>query len=125
MSENCCETSASSTMLLACAGGSNVGQLTNRAAVELTIEGYGRMSCLAGIGGRLSGFIQSTKDAESLIVIDGCEIACGKATLENAGVAVSAHQHLVVTNYGIEKNKDFNLSQEDADLVKDAVKAAS
>ncbi|MFO8048398.1 MAG: putative zinc-binding protein [Desulfosudaceae bacterium] len=124
MNEACCETSSTVTMLLPCSGGSNTGQLANRAAVELTTEGFGKIFCLAGIGGRLSGFVQSARDADSLIVIDGCEIGCGKATLEGSGVPLPRHRHLVVTEYGIEKNKDFNLSEEDIDLVKQAVKNA-
>lgn len=35
-------------MILACSGGSNVGQLSNQAAIELTQEGFGKMFCLAG-----------------------------------------------------------------------------
>ena len=58
MSEDCC-CSNHNTMILACSGGSNVGQLANQAAIDLTREGIGKMFCLAGIGGQLSGFIQS------------------------------------------------------------------
>ncbi len=61
MSENCCS-SNNNTMILACSGGSNVGQLSNQAAIDLTTEGIGKMFCLAGIGGQLSGFVQSAKD---------------------------------------------------------------
>ena len=61
MSETCCD-GGSNVMILACSGGSNVGQLSNEAAVELTREGFGKMFCLAGIGGHLSGFVQSAKD---------------------------------------------------------------
>ncbi len=122
MTENCCETTGVTAMLLPCSGGSNVGQLANRAAVELTTEGFGKIFCLAGIGGRISGFVQSAKDAESVIVIDGCEIGCGRATLQKAGVQLPRHRHLVVTECGIEKNKDFNLNAEDLDIVKQAVK---
>ncbi|MDZ7832053.1 MAG: putative zinc-binding protein [Desulfobacterales bacterium] len=125
MTENCCEATSATTMLLPCSGGSNVGQLANRAAVELTTEGFGKIFCMAGIGGRISGFVQSAKDAESVIVIDGCEIGCGKATLQAAGVPLPRHRHLVVTEYGIEKNKDFNLNEDDVDLVKQAVKNAT
>lgn len=124
MTDNCCENAGAATMLLACSGGSNVGQLANQAAVELTGEGAGKMYCLAGIGGRLSGFVRSAKDAASLVVIDGCEIACGKATLQGAGVPLPLHRHLVVTEYGIEKNKDFNLDPEEVEMVKQAVKNA-
>jgi uncharacterized metal-binding protein len=109
-------------MILPCSGGSNTGQLANQAAVELTQEGFGKVYCLAGIGGRLSGFVQSAKDVEQMIVIDGCEVACGKAVLQSAGVPLK--NHLVVTDLGIEKNKDFNLKNEDVETVKEAVKVS-
>jgi uncharacterized metal-binding protein len=66
MSGNCC-TSNDNIMLLACSGASNVGQLSNQAAVELTLEGFGKMFCLAGIGGQLSGFVQSAKDVPVMV----------------------------------------------------------
>jgi len=120
MTENCYQSSGTATMLLPCSGASNTGQLANRAAVELTREGVGKMFCLAGIGGRLSGFVQSAKDTESVLVIDGCRMACGKAVLESAGI--QEFKHLVVTEYGVEKENGFNLSDEDVDLIKEAVK---
>ena len=61
MANECCATGGN-VMILACSGGSNVGQLSNQAAVELTREGFGKMFCLAGIGGQLSGFVQSARD---------------------------------------------------------------
>ena len=67
MAEDCCSSNGD-IMILACSGASNVGQLSNRAAIELTQEGFGKMFCLAGIGGHLSGFIQSAKDVENLFV---------------------------------------------------------
>ena len=65
MSQDCCQPKVT-TMILACSGGSNVGQLSNQAAVELTQEGFGKLSCLAGIGAHLSGFVQSASAARSL-----------------------------------------------------------
>mgnify|MGYP000903236746 CR=1 FL=1 len=47
-----CSNTGTNTMILACAGGSNVGQMTNRLAVELTRDGHGKLSCLAGMGAR-------------------------------------------------------------------------
>jgi len=107
-------------MILACAGGSNVGQLSNQAAVELTQEGFGRLFCLAGIGAHLSGFVQSARDIQQLIVIDGCEVACAKGVLEQAEVPVRGY--LVVTELGIEKNKNLDLAREEIDQVKRAVR---
>ncbi len=107
-------------MILACSGGSNVGQLSNQAAVELTQEGFGKMFCLADIGGNLSGFVQSAKDVPVMVVIDGCQVGCAKAILEKAQVPMK--HYLVVTDEGIEKNKNFNLERADIDRVKAGVK---
>src|SRR4030042_3713375 len=85
MTENCC-TNNGNIMLLACSGGSNVGQLANRAAVELTQEGFGKIYCLAGVGGHLGGFVQSAKDVPQMVAIDGCSTGCAKAILEHSAV---------------------------------------
>ncbi|MFZ2088862.1 MAG: putative zinc-binding protein [Desulfobaccales bacterium] len=119
MSEECCAPSVP-TMILACAGGSNVGQLSNQAAVELTQEGFGKLFCLAGIGAHLSGFVQSAMDIPQLVVIDGCEVACAKGILEQAEVPVRGY--LVLTELGIEKNKNLQLVKEEIEKVKDAVR---
>ena len=119
MGSDCCATGAN-VMILSCSGGSNVGQLANQAAVELTREGFGKMFCLAGIGGRLSGFVQSAKDVPAMVAIDGCQVGCAKAILEAAGVPLE--RYLVLTDLGIEKNKDFNLKAADLKAVKEAVR---
>jgi len=126
MEEKCCETGTDIsrvTMILACSGGSNVGQLANQTAIELSSEGYGKMSCLAGVGGHLSGFVQSARDVDRLVLIDGCEKGCGKAIFEHLEIPIKTY--LVITELGIEKNKDFKLKREEIDRVKNAVKDAS
>ena len=120
--ENKCCAANTEIMILACSGGSNVGQLSNQAAVELTQEGFGKMYCLAGIGGQLKGFVQSAKDVPMIAAIDGCSVGCTKAILKNADIA--NHNYIVLTDLGIEKNKNFTLSDEDVRKVKDAVRAA-
>ena len=124
MSQSCCPTGGSSgnVMILACSGASNVGQLSNQAAIELTQEGFGKMFCLAGIGGHLSGFVQSAKDVPAMVAIDGCAVGCAKAILEQAEVPLKAY--LVLTDLEIEKNKNFNLKREEVEKVKAAVKEA-
>lgn len=107
-------------MILACSGGSNVGRLSNQAAVELTREGYGKMFCPAGIGGRLAGFVQSARDVAVMVAIDGCQVGWAKAILEQAQVPLM--YYLVLTEEGIEKNKNFSLERADIDRVKAAVK---
>ncbi len=85
------------------------GAVTNQAAVELTQEGFGKMFCLAGIGGQLSGFVQSARDVPVMVAVDGCPVGCAKAILENAQVPLK--HYLMITEEGIEKNKNFNLEQ--------------
>ena len=101
MSQDCCQPTVA-TMILACSGSSNVGQLSNQAAIELTQEGFGKLSCLAGVGAHLSGFVQSARDIDQLVVIDGCEVGCAKGVLEQAEVPLRSY--LVITALGIDKN---------------------
>ena len=119
MGTDCCQP-AVTTMILACSGGSNVGQLSNQVAIELTQEGFGKISCLAGVGAHLSGFVQSARDIDKLMVIDGCEVGCAKGVLEHAEVPLRSY--LVITDLGIDKNKDMNLKREEIDRVKEAVR---
>ena len=122
MAEECC-VPGGDIMILACSGGSNVGQLSNQAAVELTREGFGKMFCLAGVGGHLNGFVQSAKDVPQMVAIDGCDIGCAKTILEHAGVPIKSY--LVLTTLGIEKNKDFDLRKKDIQTVKEAIRESS
>jgi uncharacterized metal-binding protein len=121
MEKKCCA-SNNNTMLLSCSGGSNVGQLSNRAAVELTQEGFGKMYCLAGIGGQLMGFVQSAKDDPNIAAIDGCSVGCAKAILKNA--QIDKYNYIVLTDLGIEKNKNLSLMAEDVNRVKEAIRTA-
>ena len=122
MTGECC-TPDRNIMILACSGGSNVGQLANQAAVELTREGFRKMFCLAGVGGHLSGFIQSARDVPQMAAIDGCPVGCTKAILEHAEIPLKGY--LVLTELGIEKNKDFKLRREEIEKVKAGVKESA
>ena len=121
MAEQCCAQNGN-VMILTCSGASNVGQLSNRAAVELTQEGFGKMFCLAGIGGHLSGFVQSAKDVPQMVAIDGCSVGCAKAVLGHAEIPIQ--RYVMITDLGIEKNKDFNLKEDDIRKVKEAIRSA-
>ena len=109
-------------MILSCSGGSNFGQLSNQAAVELTQEGFGKMFCLAGVGGHLSGFIQSAKDVPLMVAVDGCSVGCAKAILEHAEIPVKSY--VVLTDHGIEKNHEFDLKKEEIEACKKVLRDA-
>lgn len=41
-------------------------------------------ACLAGIGGHVSGIVESARAADRIVVVDGCHVKCGKKTLDHA-----------------------------------------
>ena len=96
-------------VILACSGGSNVGQITNEAAKALDQLGQGRFFCGIGIGAGLPKFIETARDA-TCVAIDGCEVACMKKALENAGLTPDVY--VVVTDLGIEKGHHFDIPSE-------------
>lgn len=97
------------TLIFACSGASNVGQLANAAAVELAEQGRGTFYCIAGIGAHLSGMLETARIADEIVAIDGCPASCVKCILEHAGLPV--HRHVMVTSLGIEKNHKFTLDE--------------
>jgi uncharacterized metal-binding protein len=104
-------------LIFPCSGGSNVGQIANEAGVKLTQTGMGKFFCLAGIGGHVSGMIESTKAGKMLVAIDGCPVACAKKTLEHAGFNID--EYVQVTELGIEKNHNLDLNLCDMEKVAD------
>ncbi len=114
MEEKClCE--PSEILIFTCSGSSNVGQISNQVGVKLTQDGMGRFFCLAGIGGHVSGMIESTKAGKILVAIDGCPVACAKKTLEHAGFNID--EYIQITELGIEKNHNLNLNPSDVGKV--------
>jgi uncharacterized metal-binding protein len=101
MATSSCCGDGSSTLIFACSGSSNVGQLTHSLALRLTREGRGTMSCLAGVGAHLSGFVVSAKDCERLVAIDGCDGRCALKVLEH--VEARPHACVNLTDHGFVK----------------------
>jgi uncharacterized membrane protein YraQ (UPF0718 family) len=62
-------------LLYACPGAANTGFLSDQVARTIMKDGCGKMTCLAAMGARLSGFIESAKTAAKHFVIDGCPAA--------------------------------------------------
>jgi uncharacterized metal-binding protein len=81
----------------------DVGELADQAARKLTRDGAGKMACLAGISGRVSGIVKSAEAAQSILAIDGCPLDCTRKTLEIAGFAKI--NHLRLSDLGFEKGK--------------------
>jgi uncharacterized metal-binding protein len=105
MEENsvCCGEGAK-TLVVACSGGSNVGQVANNVMLELDKKGIGTSYCLAGVGAGLSGFVESARAAR-MVLIDGCPVGCGRKVFEKYNIKPFAY--FIVTELGIEKNHNF------------------
>jgi uncharacterized metal-binding protein len=81
-------------LIFACSGAADVGQISDLAARKLSAEGAGKMYCLAGIGGRVSGIVETTRAAAAVLAIDGCALDCARKTLEEAGFTRFEHLRL-------------------------------
>lgn len=115
-----CTCKAEEITILPCSGGSNVGQIANHAAVSLDNQGVEKIYCLAGIAAHIGGMMDSAKSAKRLVVIDGCNVACAKKTVEHAGL--KATDWICVTDEGISKNHKMLLEEADIELIANRVK---
>ena len=104
-----CACGTAPKLIYPCSGSADVGALADLAARQLARAGSGKMSCLAGIGGRVSGFLASTESAAKVLVIDGCPLNCAKKTLELAGF--SGFEHLCLTDIGFQKGQSPTTSE--------------
>jgi uncharacterized metal-binding protein len=102
---SCSTTSKGPRLIFSCSGAADVGELADRAARNLTRDGHGKMFCLAGIGGKVSGIMKTTEAAVSILAIDGCPLDCAKKSLEEAGF--KKVNHLRLSDLGFEKGQTF------------------
>ena len=101
--DKACACSDLPRLIFACSGASNLGRIADLAARTLTKDGVGKMYCLAGIGGRVSGIMENTKAASRIFAIDGCDQDCAKKCLELAGF--NQVEQLRLPDLGMEKGK--------------------
>jgi uncharacterized metal-binding protein len=98
-----CESSVAPKLIFSCSGSSDVGELADKAARKMTVQGIGKMFCLAGVGGRVSGIMKSTEAAPAILVIDGFPLNCSKKCLEEA--EFKEFFHLQVEDLGMTKGE--------------------
>ena len=115
-SSSCCGDDKGKTVLLyACSGGANVAEISDKAARELMFAGEGTMFCLAGLGADIQGMVQTAKDADLNLLIDGCPIDCARKIFDRHGL--TNYRQIKVTDLGIEKVKGVHCTQEQVDKV--------
>jgi len=106
------------TVVYACSGCSDAGELADHIARQLARDGMAEMSCLAGIGGRVTNLVVKAEKAERILVIDGCPLNCAAHTLRLAGF--QNFEHLELHKIGIRKGS----CPVTEDLVSSGVRAA-
>lgn len=97
----CC--TPANTIIFACSGAADVGKIADLTARKMTEDGVGKMSCLAGVGGRVPQLMEVAKAAKVIVVIDGCPLHCGRNTLQQAGF--TKFEHLCLADIGMVKGK--------------------
>lgn len=100
---SCGSGDAGPKVIFSCSGCADVGELADQAARKLTRDGAGKMACLAGISGKVSGIVKSAEAAQSILAIDGCPLDCTRKTLENSGF--TRVNHLRLSDIGFDKGK--------------------
>lgn len=113
-SSNSCACSGAPKLIFSCSGAADVGAVADQAARTMTRNGAGKMFCLAGIGGRVSGILKTTEAAQAILAIDGCPLNCVKQSLELAGF--SNYKHLQMADLGMMKGETA-VSEENIDKV--------
>lgn len=106
-------------IIFPCAGASNVGQLTNIAALELEDEGYGTFACTVRLAAGAAEIKEQCREADEIVVLDGCSNRC--AATVAAAQGIEPDQAVVVSELGIETSHNFEISDEEIEIVLGAV----
>ncbi len=89
-------------VVYACSGCADLGEAADLVSRRLRKTGFvqTKKNCLAGIGLGIQDFINAAKEADEILAIDGCEIACTRRTLEKEGIKSKS---IVLTEMGLVK----------------------
>jgi uncharacterized metal-binding protein len=111
-------------LVYACSGCSSAAQMANHLALALDRGGAAEMSCIAGVGGGVTGLVRTAQSGRRILALDGCVLRCAAACLANAGVV--ADTHLVLSSYGVKKlrHADFDAGEAQAIYQQHALPAA-
>ncbi len=104
-------------LVYSCSGCSSAAQLTNHLALRLDRAGVAEMSCIAGVGGGVPSLVRRAQAAvasgRAVVAIDGCALACAKASLLSRGVAPTLHIQLAESGVRKKYHADFDAAEAD------------
>ena len=111
--------SGSNKLIFACCGAADVGALADKAAREVSQEGFGRMFCAAGLGGNVKPILKTAQEAKTIVALDGCPLDCVKNSLDSLSIA--NYQHVRATDIGLDKGSS-EITPDNVNTIKNKVK---
>ena len=64
-------------LVYSCSGCSSAAQMANHLALRLDRAGAAEMSCIAGVGGGVTGLVRTAQAGRRILALDGCVLgAC-------------------------------------------------
>ena len=84
--------------VFACSGAADLGEVSDLVARKLQRDGERLMKCLAFIGAGIPEMIDSVRKT-NMLVIDGCNLDCGRLTMEKNGISNFCHLRLTDLGY--------------------------
>ena len=97
---SCGCSSSKNRLVYACSGAANTGYLADQVARRLSLQGQAKMTCLAGVGAALDGYLKAAVHSEVNLVLDGCPTACGRKIFERNNLPCTS---VILTDFGVEK----------------------
>ena len=99
------ETKDFTRILYTCSGCCTEGAVSDKVGRNLREAGYARCgsSCLAGIGAGYPRFLKAAAEADEVIAIDGCKMACAKTLLKKANITATSY---ILVDMGLSEVQD-------------------
>ncbi|MFH1742882.1 MAG: putative zinc-binding protein, partial [bacterium] len=69
----------------------------------------------AGLGGHLDEFIEKTRGADKVVVVEGCDKDCGRHVMNRCGF--EDYEYIRITDLGIEKAKPKRAEENEIAMV--------
>ena len=108
------------TLIFACSGSSDVGEIADRAARKLAREGLGKMHCMTAVGAGVESFMKFYQQStDPILAVDGCALNCATNCLTKAGLKASHSVSLEALGF---KKGETPVTEERIDKVVEAAR---
>lgn len=90
-------------LVFSCSGAADVGAISDQTARKLRNEKTASMCCIASVAAEIPDILETTRNAEDILAIDGCDKDCAKIILNKAGFP--NFKHLQLETLGMKKGE--------------------